>query len=91
MIAFSDIKMDRLTELGINVTMDMKARINNMCNLSEGIFEKGFQEGREQGREEGREQGREEERKNTEREKERADRLQAELDRLKGKINQERM
>ena len=31
-----------------------------MCNLSEGIWERGLNEGREQGRQEGREQGRQE-------------------------------
>ncbi len=34
-----------------------------MCNLSEGIWERGLNEGREQGRQEGRKQGRQEGRK----------------------------
>ena len=34
-------KVNRLTELGIVVTEEMREGINVMCNLSEGIYERG--------------------------------------------------
>ena len=56
----------RLTELGINVTEEMRERMNVMCNLSEAIYES----------------GREDERAETERQRARADEQQARADEL---------
>ena len=57
-------RMDRLSELGIIVTEEMRERMNVMCNLSEGIYES----------------GRAAERAETERQRARADEQQARAD-----------
>ncbi|MBQ7515854.1 MAG: hypothetical protein IJS96_06190 [Schwartzia sp.] len=40
----------------IDVTLDMEEEMNTMCNLSEGIFEKGMEKGMEKGEKKGMEQ-----------------------------------
>ncbi len=87
-------KLNKLSRFGIQVSEEIEGSVLGMCNLSEGIYEEGLEEGigigREEGigigREEGIEIGQQRERENTEREKQRADRLQAEVDRLKKMI-----
>ena len=43
-------KIARIQQMGIHLTEEMEARMNNMCNLSEGILEHGIQQGIEKGR-----------------------------------------
>ena len=77
-------KIDRLTELGIVLTEEMKKGINVMCNLSEGIFEAGVaQERAETERERARA---ERERSEKEQERARADKLQAEIEKLRAQL-----
>ena len=52
-------KIARIQQMGIRLTEEMKTRMNNMCNLSQGILEHGIQQGLEQGIQKGIEQGRE--------------------------------
>ena len=70
-------KIDRLTELGIVLTEEMKKGINVMCNLSEGIFEAGVAQERAET---------ERERARAERERARADKLQAENEELRAQL-----
>ena len=91
-------KIDRLTELGIVLTEEMKKGINVMCNLSEGIFEAGVAHERaETERERARaEQERaraewecaekERERARAEQERARANKLQAENEELRAQL-----
>ena len=77
-------KIDRLTELGIVLTEEMKKGINVMCNLSEGIFEAGVAHERvETERERARA---ERERSEKEQERARADKLQAEIEKLRAQL-----
>jgi flagellar biosynthesis/type III secretory pathway protein FliH len=42
------------------MTQELESEVQNMCNLSDGIFELGRQEGRQEGERLGRQQGRQE-------------------------------
>ena len=77
-------KIDRLTELGIVLTEEMKKGINVMCNLSEGIFEAGVAQERAETERERAEK--EQERARAERERARADKLQAEIEKLRAQL-----
>ena len=77
-------KIDRLTDLGIVLTEEMKKGINVMCNLSEGIFEAGVAQERAETERERAEK--EQERARAERERARADKLQAEIEKLRAQL-----
>ena len=84
-------KIDRLTELGIVLTEEMKKGINVMCNLSEGIFEAGVaheraETERERARAEQERARAERECAEKERERARADKLQAENEELRAQL-----
>ena len=84
-------KIDRLTELGIVLTEEMKKGINVVCNLSEGIFEAGVAQERAETERERAEKERERaraerERAEKERERARADKLQAEIEELRAQL-----
>jgi hypothetical protein len=50
----TDIKKKRLsTEYGLEMNRDTERRLNDMCNLSEVVLERGLQQGIEQGIEQG--------------------------------------
>ena len=42
-------KMTRIQQMGIRLTEEIEVRLNTMCNLSEGILERGIKQGIEQG------------------------------------------
>ena len=77
-------KIDRLTDMGIVLTEEMKKGINVMCNLSEGIFEAGVAQERAETERERAEK--EQERARAERERARADKLQAEIEKLRAQL-----
>ena len=39
-------KMTRIQQMGIRLTEEIEVRLNTMCNLSEGILERGIEQGR---------------------------------------------
>ncbi|MBE5830024.1 MAG: hypothetical protein E7305_11295 [Butyrivibrio sp.] len=54
----TEVKKKRLsTEYGLEMNRDTERRLNDMCNLSEVVLERGLQQGIEQGIEQGLEQG----------------------------------